>query len=387
MRLPLHRVVKMLEKIVPSQVKDQGRHLVMYLAGKPGGGKTQMLEWLAKNNSWGFAMRNMGLSRMEELGGIPELIKVDVNGVEEIHTKWSVPELVSELRNKATKSDVVLCLLDDWHLAGTSTQPLGYELFSSHSLKGYDVPKNVVFVLAGNETSLAGAKTQFSAILNRVIKAPIEASFDYWRDNYAYTQGVNDSIIAFLNKKENRRFFHEEEDRMSPWGSPRSWTGLSSTLDSLKAANFNINAAEMTILCSSHVGQKAGSEFSTFHNIYHSFNTEQIFKTGSFKIPTDAAERYAFVTAVSSELFNLIDNAEEDSDAKIKFDVNNKKYIKTYASIITAVYADYKELAMVGLNSILKKSKKLLQASFSCGFFDAEIMKAVMRDSKKLAGN
>jgi len=317
-RQDLHLAIEIAFVDLDEQISGNTDFSIPYLAGAPGGGKTESIRAKALKLDAAFISRNLGLARLEEFGGIPDLriVKFKKDGTvakddadeyesNELHTIWSVPELISEIRVLSKVRNCVICLLDDWHLAPPDIQALGYELFSQRSLKGYEVPDNCMFLLAGNDTSMAGARTQFSAIMNRVAKTYVKTSFEYWRDNFAYNHNIYDAIPSFLGQRENTYLFHGKEDVTDPWASPRSWTKLSTKILTLQKKNFKLTENDFLIVCESHVGLEAASKFVTYHDIYIKFDTDRIYSTGKFTIPTDPVDRFAFGAAISSGVYNL----------------------------------------------------------------------------------
>ena len=267
-RIPLHTAVKLAFSLAEQRLEGITDLSTPYLSGPPGGGKTQSIRAEAHKRNMHFVARNLGMARAEEFGGIPEINKKD----QELHTTWTVPELLCELRTKAKEKDVI-CLLDDWHLSSSQIQAMGYEMFSDYNLKGYKIPKNVLIILAGNDTAAAGARSQFSAVMNRVSKMYVETDFDYWKSVYAYPHNVYDPLVSFLDSKEYRRFFHGKEDVVNPWPSPRSYTNLSNMLKGLEKNGISSQVSEYEELCiyASHIGVEAASAFQTYY--YRKLNT------------------------------------------------------------------------------------------------------------------
>jgi len=353
-RIPLQFAVQVAFSDFESRLNGITDLSTPFLAGPPGGGKTQSIRAEAAKRGMEFVCRNLGLIKLEELGGIPEFMVED----DELRTRWSVPELISEIRRKAKNAPVVV-LLDDWHIAGSQVQALGFELFSDYSLKGYKVPKNTFFILAGNDSAAAGARASFSAVMNRVAKMYVETEFDYWRDQVAIPMGIWDPIVSFLNSRDYRRFFHGEEQVMDPFPSPRSWTNLSFKLNGLMSNGIlkYDNSAESTIrelaIYASHVGVQAASEFQTFYKVYSSFDMKSIFDFGKYKVPDEAAERYAFTTAISSEFYNRCqENKATDS--------------KVYVKILKDLNTNYPEMAITSVRFLGTRDvgiiKKLAQS-------------------------
>jgi hypothetical protein len=349
-RISLHRAVQIAFEDFNLRLKGVTDLSTPYISGKPGGGKSQSIRAEAKRRGFGYLGRNMGLERVEYLGGIPDFkkIKNEDTGEEELHTVWAIPEIITNLRVLSKKYPAVVCHLMDWHLTNPQLSAIGFEAFTDYTIKGYKIPLNTVFILDGNDTAAAGARTQFSAVMNRVAKMYIETDFDYWRDNYAIPYNLLPEIVSFLEAKDNRHHFHGDEDVNNPWASPRTWTNLSNKISGLRRSLWSdLSEFEKTQVCSSHVGIEAASAFQTYYNIYMSFNTKQIYDTGKYTIPKDPIDRFAFGSAISSEFYN-------------RYSSNDKRAADVYFKILSDLNKSFPEIGMKSIRYIAIKDAKIL---------------------------
>lgn len=385
-RMKLNTAIRVIFGNFPKVNSNQHDHSPGYLSGAPGGGKTRSIEAEALARNCHFISRNIGMAKLEEFGGIPDFywnpkntvverleeMKVEIEpqantntwtttemtvdnpeynvNNADLHTVWSIPELICEIRNKSKEKPVVV-ILDDWHLAIPQVQALGYELFTDYSLKGYKIPENVLIVLAGNDTALAGAKGQFSAVMNRVQKILVYTDFDYWANVFGY-DNVFPPIISFLDAKENRGYFHGEESATDPWPSPRSWTNLSKKIEELMSCGIwnELQNDDKLMVCTSFVGTIAASAFMTYYEIYLKIKAKDIFDSGNYDIPVNAVDRFAFTYAISFEFLE-------------RYTVNRKdeSSIKIFVKILKDLEAKHSELAMVSIRYITARGGKILE--------------------------
>jgi len=114
-----------------------------------------------------------------------------------------------------------------------------YELFTERTLRGYQIPKNCAMMMAGNASSKSGAKSMFSAIINRCVMMPVYTDFDGWKTNFALREDVkvHAAVVSFLGNSQYQKFFHEEEQVDVAWGSPRSWTRFANEIKSREEAH------------------------------------------------------------------------------------------------------------------------------------------------------
>lgn len=375
-RIRLHRAVDIAFSDMPMRMQNIKDIATPYLSGPPGGGKTKSCESKAKDLGMGFISRNMGMSRIEEFGGIPDFIRIEG----ELRTEWSIPELICQIREESKKRQVCV-LLDDWHLANPNIQSLGYELFTDYSIKGYKIPENVLFILAGNDTTAAGARTQFSAVMNRVAKMYVETDFDHWKDSWAISNDVYVPILSFLDNMEYRDYFHGKEDVSDAWPSPRSWTNLSSKIKGLIQQNIwdDLTEYEQLCVCTSHVGIEAASDFYMYYTIFSKFPVKEIYTTGKYTIPSTAMDRFAFTYAISSEFINQM--KQNKNKEVTKFYVAEK----VYSSILKDFNKSHPELAMISMRYVTSKDGQCILNMAKNNMIPIGILKELSKKSTILA--
>ena len=273
----------------------------------------------------------------------------------ELVTEWSVPELIHTLRRASENNPRgVICLLDDWHLADESIQAIGFELFTHYSLNGHAVPNNVSFILAGNDSSMAGAKLQFSAVRNRSCLYHCVPDLDFWLTSFAILKGVHETVCGFFSDINNKGFFHTEESTTEQFASPRSWTqGVSANLIDLERLQVekgrtldDIDSRELTAIVQGCVDKKSAKTFMEFFIYYRKIDFTSLFEKGIVKIPTKPMHRFAYATAISNEIYRICAT-----------DPKNKYAVKYYAKAIEQMVDENKELAIKGLYQICQKQE------------------------------
>ena len=350
-RMPLHRAVYHALRTV--RLRNNGvETMTPYIVSSPGAGKTKLIiDEITKMKDFAIMACTPGLQRLEEFGGIPDIFKVSViidgNTIEELHTKWSVPEIISKARDLANSHKFVVVLLDDWHICGPEIQCIGFELFTHHSLSGHKIPNNVSFILAGNETSTAGAQEQLSAIVNRCIVIKSLADFNYWVKNFALPNKLHPLGISFLQHSIYNHFFMEDE-RDSPYGSPRSWTTLFNHLTDIELNEPKINMSELLCIFSGCVGPTAAQDFLNYYMISSKINAKEIFKTGSWKLPMEDLSKYVFIHSVVIEYYNLFCKCSEDKN-KALF----KNYSNIFSDIIKYLFENESAIFLAGFNFLV----------------------------------
>ena len=222
-----------------------------------------------------------------------------------------------------------------------------YELLTERKLREFKIPDNVAICLAGNTSNKAGAKTMFSAIINRVWLCPVHTDFEIWKTEFAIKNNFHIGIQSFLGNEMYQQFFHEEEQVDVAWGSPRSWTRFSNMLKIMEEMNDNkhIPNNELLYICAGHVGKTAASEFVTFYEIFNRFNVREILlNINSYKLPQTNMDLYALAFAG----VNYYINKHKD-----------KNIVKQFSKFVIKFGKNHPELCVMIMKEIIATEKLL----------------------------
>lgn len=288
---------------------------IPFICGAPGGGKTASIHYLGKEYGFGIVSTHLALKPIEETGGIPQFDSIMINGKPVLGTVWSFPDIMKTLYelSEQKKNSIIIWLLDDAHLLSSIHMGLLYELFTERSLRSYKIPENCAMVMAGNTSSKSGAKSMFSAIINRCVLMPVYTAFNDWKTNFAMKEEnkVHPAFISFLGNLQYQKFFHEEEQVDVAWGSPRSWTRFANEVKSREDFHKKIISTDTCLyLGSGYVGKEGASEFATYYKIYSEFDIDNILANyKDYQLPTETVKTYALAYALTT---NYIGRSDRD---------------------------------------------------------------------------
>lgn len=359
---------------------------IVFIVSPPGAGKSEMIAQRAKECGIGFVAYEPGLERPEKFGGIPitkrQVIKgnsynilvqiptyssvLDKEGKkeeisksetivpigQELQTEWSIPQLICEVRSmsRSNAGKGVLVLFDDWHLCSEDIQAIAFELFTHYSLNGHEVPQNVSFVLAGNASSSAGARLQFSAVRNRCMVLHTIPDPNYWLERYAIPNNIHNTLLGFFNNPANHQYLHEEESVTEQFGSPRSWTNFSHHMNYIERTNpgglKKLKDKNLRALLEGCVSKKAASEFMLYYKIYSKIDVSKYFDKGDDTIPEEPVQKFALGSVIAHELY-----ARKCADYKKKLKTT-PNYVKNFNKILRKLLVKDEEIAMKTLIQI-----------------------------------
>lgn len=319
------------------QTNNQTKTAIPYIVGPPGGGKSACLEVACQNyDKVGFISIHFAFKPLEDISGLPYAMNITINGNTMQGTKWSLPQLITIFYAQAQQVDYLIILIDDYHLCSKDHQNLGYELFTEHTLRGFDLPSNSAIILAGNDSALSNSVRLSSGIVGRVYIIYVKTDYNYWKNEYAIPTNIHGEIITFLNNSINRnKYFHADED-FKPYASPRAWSNLSIAWNSLKNQKF----FKLHNLVQGHVGIESAAAFMTHYKIYSAINCKQIFQTGQFSISNSAINGYIFGTAIISYYMQHLKKKGNEHNREVLVNIINK-LCKNHKEIAIAIMKEF----------------------------------------------
>lgn len=347
---------------------QRGGVAIPNILSQPGAGKTAINTQFWLRLGWGVVTIHLAMKPLEELGGIPQFKDIEINGRTYPGTVWSLPDLIGQLYQMANNQQlggVVLCF-DDVHLCGSIYLGLMQEFFTERTMRGYKIPDNVAIMLMGNTTNKAGAKVLSSAITNRTCQMPVIADYDHWRMNFALgtpasppqlsfdpqklkgvaveIESVHKAVVSFLGQDLYKKFFHEEEQVESPWGSPRSWSRFSNWLSCYELVMGRTMPEHFCLyLATGHVGKDGASEFVKYYKIFSKFDIPAILAdAANYNLPDSPVDRYALAYALTGYYCNH---------------KKRKTIIPQFALILFNYFDNYKDLALMVVREILDTEK------------------------------
>lgn len=340
-----------LQKYCISQNKDSS---ILYLSGRPGIGKSAVMNQLCEEHNFGLLVKYMGTMLIEQITGLPNgHLKTEDNSI-----PWSLPELFSlkNFRGDYRKKDdnIIVLLLDDAHLCNKSIQSYMFQLLTYRSIHGHKLPDNIVIILAGNRsTDRAGFQPILAPVSNRIHFIDVSNDVEDWVKNFASAYGVRSDVISFLLFNPDK--FQSEPLESVAWASPRSWTYASDTMNMFEKVNklkvFSI--PQLQILINGHVGTENASKFIEYYQLFKKWDTESML-SGKMDLPDlkelgkQKIECYSLLSAIISSM--LRDVRLEKMNLKSE---KIKTEIKVIKKLLNGLLDVCKEIIPLGLKSFL----------------------------------
>ncbi|MBM7068149.1 AAA family ATPase [Actibacterium sp. 188UL27-1] len=218
------------------------------LHGKPGVGKTQIVEALAREI--GATLYDVRLTTIEpqDLRGLPYYDH------EAQTTKWYRPE---DLPRDPDQPAVLF--LDELTAAAPQIQPTVYGLLQERRVGNHHLPDSVFLVAAGNQVEDGAiAYDMGTGLSDRVIHIAVQAQAADWLENFAIPHGLDPAVQSFIKVRPD---LLDTTDATLSDGhmiacTPRSWERVSHILRAVEDRTLR------NIMVSGTVGDAVAAEFA-----------------------------------------------------------------------------------------------------------------------------
>jgi len=214
---------------------------VLFLEGKPGIGKTAIMEALADKHNLLFTDLRLAQIDSSEVGGIPKSFveKMEVHGesVDEHYFKYCLPNWAirankaTSIKNHKTGKNYsgALIFFDELNRASLETRNASLQILNEKKIgDSFKFNDNVYMASAGNLGDEDGTEVEEfdSALWNRLVPMRYELTFGEWKNQFA-AANVNPFIVEFLEGRPEFMWKKDSKDVEKSYATPRSWTNLS----------------------------------------------------------------------------------------------------------------------------------------------------------------
>lgn len=258
----------------------EGIHLVPFLTGPVGIGKTAAIKRAAKRNGVGFFDVRLAIKDTVDLTGVPY--------IKDGRTHFAPPGWMPG------PDFVGYLFFDEWAQALLPTQNAAGNIIYDRCVGSYIVPEGAVIVLASNRLEdRAGVIEPPQNLNNRVFHIPVEPHFD---DLAAYWTGadLDPRVIAFLDARQELVCKPSKDAKAFP--TPRTWEFAARIL----AGPYKPHVRNRMILGA--VGEGPGSELIGFIEAWEggiALWRDVLKNPRKADLPAPGAPTYALMTTLS----------------------------------------------------------------------------------------
>lgn len=218
------------------------------LHGRPGVGKTQIVQQLARRI--GAQLFDLRLTTIEpqDLRGLPYYDH------ETRRTVWYRPEDLPD-----DPAHPAVLFLDELTAASPYLQPTVYGLLQERRVGRHVLPDSVMIIAAGNTVEDGAVAYEMgTALSDRLIHMSVAASAADWVQNYAVGAGLHPSVTAFIRTRPDLLETTEEALRRGDAiaCTPRSWERVSRIVSAIP------DRRQRNTMIAGTVGEAAAVEFA-----------------------------------------------------------------------------------------------------------------------------
>ena len=253
------------------------------IEGSPGGGKTTIVQQVAKELGVGYIEKHMPTMLVEDFGILYP------NGDDMLHYK--LPDWFPYEGRTDIPDEGILCF-DDRNQANADLQKVLANICQARDLHGKKMKAGWMVVSTGNrQADRAGANRFLSHLRNRETVYELETHLDDWR-GWAIDNNVQPVVISFIGFR--TALLHDFDPQRDVNPSPRSWVeGVANMIGVVPTeAEFETFKGA--------VGEGCAAEFSGFLKIERKLpNPDTIIQSPmSVAVPDDPATCYALTGAL-----------------------------------------------------------------------------------------
>jgi len=279
----------------------------VFVWGSPGIGKSSIVKQIAKEKNLEFIDLRLSLLDPTDLKGIPFFDRDNNEAI------WASPNFLPKDKNSKG-----ILFLDEINTAPPSVQASAYQLVLDRKIGDYQLPDNWSIVSAGNNESDRGVVYRMPPPLsNRFIHLNMEVDFNDWK-SWAYQNGIDNSIIAFLQYDKDRLFMFEPSQNEKSFPTPRSWEYVNKILLS------NLNQKLLLETISGAIGEESAVAFLAFRKVMDKLpNIDDILNGKEVQVEKNPQVLFALLARIVSTLSK--DNNKEKIDNILKFSLTLPK--------------------------------------------------------------
>lgn len=253
------------------------------IEGSPGGGKTTIVQQVAKELDVPYIERHMPTMLVEDFG-IP-MVMGDSEAL-----SYKLPDWFPVKGKSPDKG--ILCF-DDRNQANADLQKVLANICQARNLHGVPLPDGWMVISTGNRQSdRAGANRVLSHLRNRETVVELETHLDDW-SSWAIDNDVKPEVISFIRFRPN--LLHDFDPQRDQNATPRSWVeGVSDVL--------GVVSSDAEYECfKGAVGEGPAAEFVGYLRIFRKLpNPDNILiNPTTAEVPTDPATLYALSGAIA----------------------------------------------------------------------------------------
>lgn len=339
-----HTICSYLQKNEYDQYKIPTVHQrPILMIGAPGIGKTAIMEQIARELEIGFVSYTMTHHTRQSAIGLPFISHKQYNGVKCTITEYTMSEIIASIYTIVEKTGLKegILFLDEINCVSETLSPAMLKLLQEKMFGNHKIPNGWIIIAAGNPSEYNKSVREFDIVtLDRVRKIEIEPNLEVWKE-YAYKKQIHESILSYLNIKQEHFYAIETTVDGKQFVTARGWEDLSCILHSYEEMDIQVT---LETIKSYLQNDKIAKDFFHYRELYQRY--KEIYRLRDVLLGQDIVkierikdapfdERLSMIGLLIGSLTDILKNAVEQDN------------------IVTKIYQillDYKEICTENQN-------------------------------------
>ena len=246
------------------------RQRPVLLIGPPGIGKTAIMEQVARECGIGLVSYTITHHTRQSAVGLPFIEHKTWGKREYAVTEYTMSEIIASVYNRMEQTGLSegILFIDEINCVSETLAPTMLQFLQCKTFGNQKIPEGWLIVAAGNPPEYNKSVRDFDVVtLDRVKKIDVAEDYTVWKE-YAYEQGIHNSILTYLEiKREN---FYEIETTLDGkrFVTARGWEDLSQVLYTYEKLGIPVDEP-LIIQYLQH--PRIAKDFASYYDLYNKY--------------------------------------------------------------------------------------------------------------------
>ncbi len=267
--------------IIAYRTKDElGNYLIpiekqrpIFLIGKPGIGKTAIMEQIASEMGVALLSYSMTHHTRQSALGLPLIVHKNYGGTEYDVSEYTMSEIISAIYDKMETTGIKegILFLDEINCVSETLSPIMLQFLQYKVFGGHRIPDGWIVVTAGNPPEYNNSVREFDIVtLDRLKRIDVKDDFAAWKE-YAYAKNVHPAILTYLELKNNSFYKVENTVDGKQFVTARGWDDLSEMIKLYEKNGLPVDK----LLISQYVqDNQICRDFAGYYDLFNTYRSD-----------------------------------------------------------------------------------------------------------------
>lgn len=267
--------------VIAYRTKDElGNYLIpiekqrpIFLIGKPGIGKTAIMEQIASEMGVALLSYSMTHHTRQSALGLPLIVHKNYEGTEYDVSEYTMSEIIAAIYDKMKTTGIKegILFLDEINCVSETLSPIMLQFLQYKVFGGHRIPDGWIVVTAGNPPEYNNSVREFDIVtLDRLKRIDVKDDFAAWKE-YAYAKNVHPAILTYLELKNNNFYKVENTVDGKQFVTARGWDDLSEMIKLYEKNNIPVDK----LLISQYVqDNQICRDFAGYYDLFNTYRSD-----------------------------------------------------------------------------------------------------------------